>query len=95
MANIATNMGPPMELGCGPADPALSSSFSSYAGAGYNPVRGGTGTVGTINTAPLGSQQAPPGPRQGANPQGQLLVYRGADGNIYAVDPSTQIAYQI
>jgi hypothetical protein len=82
------------ESGCGPADPALSKiTTTSYTATGYASV--GTGKVGTINTAPIGSQTAPPGPAQAGMPQAFLRVYRGADGNIYAVDSSTGITYLI
>jgi hypothetical protein len=82
------------ESGCGPADPAISNiSTVIYSVPGTT----GYGTVGhgTINTAPIGSQTAPPGPAQAGMPQAALRVYRGADGNIYAVDPSTGITYLI
>lgn len=77
-ANIQTPMGPPMEGGCGPADPALSAASGSYAGAGYNPVRGGTGKVGTVN-AGANTPVAP------AGFPAQVRFFIGADGQLHAL----------
>jgi len=75
-----------MELGPGPADPVLSTIKTGgkawvNPGTGYNPVRGGTGEVGTIN--PGLNTPVTPGPAPA-----QLRFYLGADGNLYALDNS-------
>jgi hypothetical protein len=76
----------PWEAGCGPADPALSANFGSYTGSGYNPVRRGSGEVGTINAG--ANTPVTPNP-----PRAQLRFYVGADGNLYALDNLTGKAW--
>lgn len=86
--NVPTNMGPNMESGPGPADPGLSSANAAYTGSGYNPVRGGTGKVGTINPGlniPVALAGAP----------AQVRFFIGADGNLYAVGNQTAQTYLI
>jgi len=94
MANVPTNMGPPMELGCGPADPALSATIAgNYAGTGYNPVRGGTGEVGTINpgaNTPVASQ-GQPAQLRGYVLGGQLYLVDSVTGTAYTVGPALQV----
>jgi hypothetical protein len=88
-----------MEQGPGPADPVLSqiktggsawtgSGYTKAGGTGYNPIRGGTGKVGTINAGV--STPVTPGP-----PPAQLRFYRGTDGNLYALDNQTGQAYVV
>lgn len=74
--NVQTNMGPPMESGPGPADPALSAAKSSYVGTGYGslPPVGGTINVGTPVSVP--SAPVPV----------QIRAFRGSDGNLYFLD---------
>lgn len=67
----------PWEAGCGPADPALSASFATYAGSGYG-TRGGTGKVGTINAGantPVALAGFP----------AQVRFYIGPDGMLHAL----------
>ena len=87
MANVQTNMGPPMELGCGPADPALSAVTNRYTGSGYNPARGGTGKVGTINAG-----AATPVTTQGQPAQLRFYI---VNAQLYAEDNVTGTAYVI
>lgn len=75
----------PWEAGCGPADPALSQSFSSYTGSGYGP-RGGTGEVGTINAGL--STPVPP-----AGFPAQVRWFIGADGQLHALTNQTGLDY--
>ena len=93
MANVITNMGAPMEGGCGPADPGLSAVKDRYTGTGYNPVRGGTGEVGTINAGV--STPATPGPAPAQTRvyvQGnQLIILDNQTGTAYAVPLASQI----
>jgi hypothetical protein len=83
-----TTSPPPWELGPGPADPALSSTFQSYSGSGYGKVG-----QGTINTAPLGTQGTPPAPGPAPQSGPNLRTYLGSDGKMYAYDPATGISY--
>jgi hypothetical protein len=75
-----------MELGCGPADPAISKAQASYTGSGYG-TRGGTGEVGTIN----------PGANLPVASQGQAAQLRAyvLGGQLYFVDNITGTAYAI
>lgn len=77
---------PGWEAGCGPADPALSASFSSYTGSGYG-TRGGTGAVGTINTGTPAS--VTPGPQPA-----QVRSFVGSDGNLYGLDNRTGLTWK-
>jgi len=93
MAQVITPSGQPMELGCGPADPALSASKASYTGTGYNPTRGGTGEVGTISAGgntPVTAGGVPAQLRafiQG----GQLYFIDAVSGTAYSVGPAVQV----
>lgn len=87
MSNIITNMGAPMELGPGPADPALSAAKSSYTGSGYGPV--GQGTVGAGN--PIVNTPAGPPAQTRMYIQGNnLVILDNQSGTAYAVPLATQ-----
>ena len=99
MANVPTNMGPPMEQGPGPADRVLSQiksggtawtnpGYVAGGGNGYSPTRGGTGKVGTINAGV--STPVTPGPAPA-----QLRFYQGSDGNLYALENQTGKAFVV
>ena len=84
---------PPWESGPNAADPAISGNFGSYTGPGYYGTGGPFGQS-TINVAPLGTQSAPP-----IAPAVQSRLsdssYLGTDGNVYAYDRATGIAYKL
>jgi hypothetical protein len=75
----------PWEGGCGAADPALSRSFSTYAGTGYGPK--GTGEVGTINAGV--NTPVTPGP-----PPAQARMYIQGN-NLIILDNNTGNAYAV
>jgi hypothetical protein len=78
------------ESGCGPADPTLSTIglSTSYAGAGYGTV--GQGTINVGNPIVIARTPAPL-----PQPRGALTTYEGNDGGIYAINPSSGIAFQL
>lgn len=88
--NVQTNMGPPMESGPGPADPALSAAKAAYAGSGYGPMpqKGGTINVGTpVVVAPQGQ----PAQFKAYVWNGQLYFVDNVTGTAYVAGPSVQI----
>jgi len=91
MSNVITTSGQPMELGCGPADPAISKAKTSYTGSGYGTK--GTGEVGTIN-AGASTPVSPQGQKAQLGAYilgGQLYFVDNITGTAYAVGQSAQV----
>jgi len=91
MSNVITNMGAPMEGGCGAADPAVSAIKDRYSGSGY--AAKGTGEVGTINAgANTPNTPGPPPAQTRMFIQGNnLIILDNITGTAYAVPLAAQI----
>jgi hypothetical protein len=79
---------PPWELGCGPADPAISNiNTQAPTGNGYaRPVGRGTINAGNPITVPLAG--APAQVRSYVEPDGNLYFLGNVSGATFSVPPS-------